>query len=268
MDSRDLENYFTSHKSILAVLLIIVGMVSVSGFFMGMRQSMTEEDNASPWLAGEDTVEGNPLGYPEAPLYKNIPETQWKANRDWQNKLADLPHKEIELTPGKPLTAAERAKILQGRFDRRAFDGAPPTIPHAINYRDVLSCTACHSQDSNTIVAGNRVPAMSHHYMSSCTQCHVPAEGLSATIRMATGGLVVENGFAGNPRPGKGTRAYQGAPPTTPHRIWLRQNCMSCHGPDMPDAIVTPHPQRSNCLQCHALDSSYDNREQVTPLTP
>jgi len=268
MDSNDIENYFGSHKSILALLLLIVGVVSVSGFFMGMRQSMTDETDSSPWRSAETPNERLQGIYPEAPLYKDIPSTKWKANKNWKNNLANLPRKQLELTPQEPLNESERAKVLAERAARRAYDGAPPTIPHAINYRDVQSCVVCHNQDANVLVGGIRTPAMSHHYMSSCTQCHALSEGLSIVVRSGTTGLVVENKFDGNKSSGKGSRAFEGAPPTIPHRIWLRQNCSSCHGVGMPDAIVTPHPQRSNCLQCHAQNASYDNREGVTLLTP
>ncbi len=268
MDSNNTENKFGSQKGILALLFLIVGMVSVSGYFMGMRQSMTDETDSSPWLSAESPNERLQGIYPEAPLYKDIPTTKWKANRNWKNELDNLPRETPELGPQKQLNESERTIILAERAERRAFDGAPPTIPHAINYRDVQSCVVCHNQDANVLVGGIRTPAMSHHYMSSCTQCHAPSEGLSIVVRSGTTGLVVENKFKGNKHYGKGSRAFQGAPPTVPHPIWMRQNCSSCHGVGMPDAIVTSHPQRSNCLQCHAQNANYDNREGVTSLTP
>ena len=218
MDSQNRDSYFASHRSILAMLLLIVGMVSVSGFFMGMRQSKSMGEGISPWRNAEVKPHSDAAKYPVAPLYKDIPQTKWKANRNWKNSLANLPRKKLDLKPQEPLTTKERSNIIQARADRRAFDGAPPTIPHAINYRDVLSCTACHSQDANTIVAGERVPAMSHHYMSSCTQCHAPSEGIKTVIHSGTTGLVVKNKFVGNKSVGKGSRAYPGAPPTT--RRW------------------------------------------------
>ena len=268
MDSHDIEDYFASHKSILAVLLMIVGIVSVSGYFMGMRQGDQMDEEVSPWLSAKAAQPDAQESFPVAPLYKDIPTTAWKANKDWVNSLANLPREQMDRSPREVLGKHERALILMGREARRAYDGAPPTIPHAINYRDVNSCTACHSQNSNVLVGGKRTPAMSHPYMSSCTQCHAVAEGPAFAVRSGTTGLLVENKFRGNKRAGKGQRAYPGAPPTIPHRLWMRQNCVSCHGPGMPDAIVTSHPQRSNCLQCHAQNADYDNRERLGPLTP
>ena len=80
MDSHDIENYFVSHRNTLAVLLIIVGIASVSGFFMGMRQSKNDETWQSSWLAADDASVEEQAIYPEAPLYKDIPTTKWKAN--------------------------------------------------------------------------------------------------------------------------------------------------------------------------------------------
>jgi cytochrome c-type protein NapB len=269
MDSHDIENYLASHRSILAVLLIIVSMASVSGFFMGLRQSKDDDQWQSLWQPADEASEEEQKIFPIAPLYKDIPNTPWKANKEWRNDLANLPRQKMNLGAQKPLGTAERVLVLKGRSERRAYDGAPPMIPHAINYRDVDSCNVCHAQDANVLIAGRRSPAMSHPFMANCTQCHAPAEGLAMIQHSGTVGLVVENQFVGVSHSGSGSRAYRGAPPTVPHRISMRQNCMSCHGPGMPDAITTSHPMRSNCLQCHAQDANYDNREMLSePLAP
>jgi cytochrome c-type protein NapB len=199
----------------------------------------------------------------------DIPTTKWKANKDWHNTLANLPHVKMNLVDQKPLDTTERRKILSERSSRRAYDGAPPMIPHAINYRDVDSCTACHAPDANVLIAGRRSPVMSHPMMSNCTQCHAPNDGLKILQHSGTVGLVVESGFLGMSHVGAGSRAYKGAPPTIPHKVSMRQNCMSCHGPGMPDAITTSHPMRGNCMQCHAQDANFDNREMLAaPLAP
>lgn len=269
MDSRGIESYFASHRSVLAVLLIVVGIASVSGFFMGMRQSTSDGNWRTTWQSAKKASPEELKVFPEAPLYKDIPSTPWKANKEWRNNLSNLPRQKMSLVVQEPLDTAERVLVLKDRSARRAYDGAPPMIPHAINYRDVQSCTVCHAQDANVIIAGRRSPAMSHPMMSNCTQCHAPSEGLAMLQHSGTVGLVVDNKFIGATHSGSGSRAYPGAPPTVPHQISMRQNCVSCHGPGMPDAIRTSHPMRSNCLQCHAQDSSYDNREMIAePMAP
>jgi len=66
------------------------------------------------------------------------------------------------------------------------------------------------------------------------------------------------NRFTGKPQPGYGQRAYTGAPPAIPHSTWMRQTCLSCHGPDGTSAFRTSHAERQNCLQCHAVNASAD----------
>ena len=269
MESPDKTNNTAPRRSVLTVLLLIVGVASVSGYFMGMRQSKDDQDWRSVWVPAEQATAQERKVYPEAPKYADIPTTKWKANKAWRNSLLNLPKQNMKLVEQHPLDQAERMLVLKGRSSRRAYDGAPPMIPHSINYRDVESCSVCHAQDANVMIAGRRSPAMSHPYMSNCTQCHAPESGLSMLQHSGTVGLVVESKFKGATHSGAGSRAYPGAPPTVPHRISMRQNCMSCHGPGMPDAVTTSHPMRGNCMQCHAQDASYDNREMLAaPLAP
>ena len=121
---------------------------------MGVRHSDHSPNKVNPWRAvpAADTTACEE--YPEAPLYKNIPTTKWKANKNWVNSLENLPRETMNRSPRKALSAEEQELVMLGRSDRRAYDGAPPTIPHAINYRDVESCIACHSQDTDIIVGG------------------------------------------------------------------------------------------------------------------
>jgi len=270
MASPENENTTVSHGGILTIVLIAVVIVSVSGLFMGMRQnSHNEETRQSPWMPGPEAQPSEQKVFPVAPKYADIPHTKWKANKSWHNSLADLPHAKANYTEQKPLTPEERQKILAKRASLRAYDGAPPMIPHAINFQDVDSCSACHAPDSDVLIAGRRPPVMSHPMMTNCIQCHAPNDGLKMLQHSGTVGLVVDSSFSGNARMGRGTRAYDGAPPTIPHRVSMRQNCMACHGPGMADAITTPHPMRQNCMQCHAQDADFDNREMLAePLAP
>jgi nitrate reductase (cytochrome), electron transfer subunit len=46
--------------------------------------------------------------------------------------------------------------------------------------------------------------------------------------------------------------ALPGGPPTVPHRLQLRENCLACHmGAGAVEEIRTTHPERANCRQCH-----------------
>lgn len=264
MDSHDIEAYFRQHQRTLGVLLLVVGMAAVSGVFVGMRQTVADtasEENPQAAAAPSTHPE-----LPPAPKYGEIPDADWLANDQWSFTLENLPRAEANRDPGKALTAAELAAVLGARGERRAFDGAPPVVPHEIDQMSSASCIACHDAEGDYVIAGTRPAAMSHPFYANCTQCHVPADGLRKLTEAEL--LLVATSFEGREAPGQGSRAYPGAPPTVPHAVFMRQNCMSCHGPDRPNAIRSSHPERHNCLQCHAPDAGLDNRERIPNQVP
>lgn len=259
MDSHDVENYFRQHRKTLAVVFLMVGMLAVSGFFMGMRQ--TERQVTRNEIHPADTQVVYPADLPSAPKYMELADTQWLANRDWKFTLADLP-RAVTPPPGASIAGPEeRSAAVQSRAALRAYDGAPPVIPHAIDSINAAACMSCHGPGENLLVGDKRPAEMSHPWITNCTSCHVPADGLRQITALPESRLVVENHFVGKTSAGKGSRAYATAPPTTPHPVWMRQNCMACHGPGREQAIRTSHPERRNCLQCHAPNAAFDNRE-------
>ncbi len=68
---------------------------------------------------------------------------------------------------GPPESDVDRARWTP----RRAFDGAPLTIPHAIRQQGPPDCLGCH--ETGVVVAARRAPKMNHARRDSCTQCHV-----------------------------------------------------------------------------------------------
>ena len=266
MDSHDIENYFRQHQRTLGVLFLIVGMAAVSGVFMGMRQ--TEKDTTKPTRFKDAIVSEDRGDFKEAPRYAEISESGWLANEDWSFTLKNLPQQEVDLSEQQPLDAGQLAVAIAARAERRAFDGAPPTVPHEIDQLSSVSCMVCHGEDSTVLIGDKRPATISHPYYSNCTQCHVPADGLRRLTEEETSRLIVASSFEGREPAGLGSRAYAGAPPTVPHPLWMRQNCMSCHGPSREHAIKTSHPSRQNCLQCHAPDADFDNRERILNSAP
>lgn len=133
------------------------------------------------------------------------------------------------------------------RAGRRAYDGAPPTIPHD-NFG--MSCEACHSGQGQSVPGVGFAPASPHEgtamagATARCRQCHV---------FVTDERLFVASEFVGleqDLRPGE--RATPGAPPTIPHRMLMRENCVACHaGPGAREGIRTSHPERWRCRQCH-----------------
>lgn len=159
----------------------------------------------------------------------------------------------VDVNAAVEKTDADRAAALAKRASRRAYDGAPPTIPHRILQMGPLDCTACHATGvkiGTELVA----PKMSHPSYTSCTQCHV------VKVDPRLDAPKVEppaNDFVGVAW-GKGTRAWPGAPPTIPHPTAMRPDCSSCHGPMGAVGLKTPHPYRQSCTQCHVADASND----------
>ncbi|GAB5549067.1 MAG: hypothetical protein SangKO_088270 [Sandaracinaceae bacterium] len=160
----------------------------------------------------------------------------------------------MDAVPPRSDEAVEAELTRRARL--RAYDGAPPRIPHEIAPRGPLDCVACHLEG---IRIGARVaPPMSHALMTQCTQCHVPDEGQMPGPRAAAG-PPSENRFTGRPAPTRGPRMVEGAPPQIPHSTQLRERCDSCHGV-WGSGIRTTHPWRRSCPQCHAPSADADQR--------
>lgn len=140
--------------------------------------------------------------------------------------------------------ATAQTERSQNRDERRAYAGAPPAMPH-LPLGAV--CTSCHGGVPVVVEDLGISPASPHRQggqMSHCRQCHVPGGPADS---------VPESGFAGL-RPGveKGHRAHPLAPPMIPHRLFMRENCLACHGGDAArPEIRTTHESQVNCRQCH-----------------
>ena len=133
------------------------------------------------------------------------------------------------------------------RADRRAYDGAPPVIPHP-DFN--ANCTSCHTKVGLAIPDVGFAPPMPHGSTSglsafaNCRQCHVFRK---------SGDAFRESGFAGLRQDlRRGRRLHGMAPPVMPHPVFMRENCTACHaGPAAREEIRCDHPERANCGQCH-----------------
>jgi len=139
---------------------------------------------------------------------------------------------------------------LKLRAERRAYDGAPPVIPHDVeSFTQTKSCLDCHGAGFKM---GDQVArAMPHPYLESCEQCHVTADPPLAFTARVAGPSLPQSRFEGLFRTGPSTRAWAEAPPTMPHGTLMRTNCLACHGSLGWAGLQTSHPDRANCIQCH-----------------
>jgi len=141
-----------------------------------------------------------------------------------------------------PGALTSRAQLLDARRETRAYDGAPPVIPHEVDARGRQNCNSCHTPGATDNPA--RVgPPRSHPAWGDCRQCHVEQ--------------LARDRFTGSNLdalwwPASGSRLYSSAPPTIPHALQNRQLCEVCHiGEQAPLALRASHGPRDNCTQCH-----------------
>jgi cytochrome c-type protein NapB len=253
----------------LAVIAAIVAFTTgLSGVFMGLLQT-----ERSARIIGETrqhfdatlspTVHESPASAAIAPLYSDLPDRTRQPNHDWHSHLGTLPPAAPFTATTPPLTDAEAAALLVRRASRRAFNGAPPTVPHPIDQYHSASCLACHGKP--TRIGAIDTPQMSHPAYTHCIQCHAPANGPGPALVSPPPALatpILANAFTGFAATTRGTRAHTDAPPTVPHTTAMRENCLACHGPGGSSAFKPTHPERQNCVQCHALDA----RRETLPL--
>lgn len=238
-----------SQKTIPPLGLYILGYLvlsaSIVGYFVGLQSPV--RNAALPSVSSpEPTPKSNEPGVMLATSYSEIAQ----ALRDLRS-----PPRAVQITATAtsyavneevpPITAAEKQFALEIRAQNRAFNGAPPTIPHPVDQTSAESCMACHGEGIQT--KSLRAAKMSHPYYANCMQCHAEKNPPHILRPVA----LQTNSFRGLPAPSGGPRAFPGAPPQVPHSTWMRSDCLSCHGPTGNRGFRTTHPWRQNCLQCH-----------------
>jgi cytochrome c-type protein NapB len=231
----------------LHVGAVVAVTVAATGYFAGTRPPSAVE---RPSVA----VPGGPAE--RAPSYSELRELRRGPNAHmYEGAIAALEEAPFPVKALPVASAAERTKAVTGRQAHRAYDGAPPTIPHEIDPRGVPGCLACHGQGMK--LGARTAPRISHAPYQSCTQCHVVED---SPRPLAAYPDVPANRFVGLVSAGSGARAWPGAPPTLPHPTHMRTECASCHGPGGQPGLRTSHPERQNCVQCHGASASLDQR--------
>lgn len=153
---------------------------------------------------------------------------------------------------GKPSDGdATSPAALAVRAERRAFAGAPPVIPHP---QQSSACTKCHTATGMAVPQLGFAPANPHGETAGlgdsarCKQCHLFRQTDAEFVASRFEPLVAVGR--------RGERAFSGAPPTMPHRSFMRENCLACHdGPSARPEIRCTHPERSRCGQCHVAEA-------------
>lgn len=233
----------------VAIAITLAG--TAAGFFSGIRESATKNANVA-------TSVQPPSGVPTARGYADERAHRYGPNASMYNGAVGTLAVPPDVNQPVQQTEAERLAVLTKRASRRAFDGAPPTIPHQVLQMGPLDCVSCHATGAKigVVVA----PKISHTLYESCTQCHVV---MNDPLPSAAPVPKPASDFVGLASWGKGTRAWQGAPPTIPHPTLMRPDCSSCHGVFGALGIKSTHPWRQSCTQCHVANATNDQHPGV-----
>ena len=153
-------------KSNAAILIAFVVMsVAVAGYFTGLQapRKVTEVDSNSV----RDRQKTNRSHTPEEGVILATHYSEMTATRRTDRSRTQLstlkstiePLAEIQISPEEKLVA------LQQRARNRAFNGAPPTVPHSIDHQSDTACVACHQ--TGVVTASMRIPRMSHTILAN-----------------------------------------------------------------------------------------------------
>lgn len=243
----------------------ILMIIAISGYFVGLRQTNSAIAMTRAVEVVKEETHRDLTGGTAVPAAVGYIDQDWSAhgpNGLWRNSLVDFRSPPSQTPdPSRPVPPEVKQAALHARASRRAYDGAPPTVPHPVTQDSSAACLACHGQGLQ--VKDRFASKISHPpYGGSCTQCHVSSRGAFTAAEEALFSVVAaENTFQGTEAPPNGPRAWPGAPPVIPHRTLMRNDCMSCHGPSGLFALRTPHPDRQSCTQCHVPTATNDQRQ-------
>ncbi len=236
-----------ANRAVTMSLATII-VLAVVGFIVGINQGVPRHDDQA--LFAEKTISA-PTSTDVLPAAAYSEMRRSDAGRTRVYSIDELPRQQRDLFATVAIDLEARRASLATRSERRAFNGAPPIIPHTVEQLSNAQCMLCHG--AGFAIEDSVARAASHPHYANCTQCHAPP---GAPLFEPT--LAVVNFFDGVDAPFEGERAWPGAPPTIPHSTWMRNNCNSCHGPEGWLGMESTHPWRTSCLQCHAPSATLD----------
>ena len=149
-------------------------------------------------------------------------------------------------TPLAAMTGNDGRRNLNEFYDLRQYPGSPPRIPHKVSpsfAENAEDCLACHASGGYDAELDAYAPVTPHPENELCYQCHLPVH---------TEKLFVGNDWQSINPPKLGQSQLAGSPPSIPHTLQLRGDCIACHtGPAAVAEIRVEHGSRGNCRQCH-----------------
>lgn len=248
----------------MTLLLVAVMGVAFVGYFVGIDAGVPRPEVPTRITDGPFADSSNTVVLP-ATSYTDVGRAPLGPTRQWTQSLDALRTPAPDLLTTIVVDPELKHTSLQARSERRAYNGAPPVIPHEVDQLGSDTCLTCHGDGFR--LENRTARQQPHPYLSQCVQCHAPT-----TPNILTPSMLAENLFVGVEAPFEGARAWPGAPPVVPHSTWMRDNCLACHGPNGWPGMETTHPWRQQCLQCHAPSSTLDHTptalQQMQMLAP
>ncbi len=151
-----------------------------------------------------------------------------------------------DAVPEPFMTADSGDRNLADFYELRQYPGSPPRIPHPVDLTisgNGTDCLACHAKGGYSAEFGKFIPVTPHPENSLCYQCHV---------QKVTDATFVASTWQSIKPPRLGLSFLAGSPPSIPHSLQLRENCIACHtGPGAVAEIRVSHASRGYCRQCH-----------------
>ncbi len=233
----------TTGRATTLLLTAVIGLAFI-GYFVGLDYGVPKPDaELTLELAPEGLAPGNSVL--PAMSYAELRAAPIGPTRRWEYSLQQIQQPTHDLLAQIMLAPDELPQSLSVRALNRAYNGAPPIIPHQVDQHTEVACLACH--EKGFWIQDRMARRLPHPFLSNCLQCHAPPAPVLFEPAMLSA-----NGFEGKGAPLEGERAWTGAPPTIPHTTWMRDNCLACHGPGGWPSMLTTHAWRQNCQQCHA----------------
>ena len=238
--------------SFLAIFLVAATVTAAAAAVVAVKRAPPVEEPKPLPVVAKVIPAAEPLNA-EAQVFRTTPEM-------------------VAIPPAALRERSAHARRLATVHYNRAYEGAPPRIPHGLSAEEFQTdaCRTCHQRGGFSHRFAAYVPLTPHADRGMCLQCHV---GVDAVIGVSeqtadpnTRCVICHPATGGPPRadskvtwattvwPQLPALTAGQAPPPIPHDLQYRQNCLTCHGGSAAvEEIRTKHPERADCRQCHLL---------------
>ena len=171
------------------ILIVVITLAGV-GYFVGLGDGVPRGQTPPPIAeslehGAKTSREGNPTATPPAVPARSYDELGRQgpvASSSKPTTVRDLGVAQVSLSDSVEVDPSGKKKALAERARLRAYNGAPPMIPHEVGPMDATGCLACHGPGLR--VGTKRAALVPHPYFENCQQCHVASSALFDEVRL------------------------------------------------------------------------------------